>query len=466
MIGSLPSCNSSGSLTISLYTPGNGATLTSAPVTLAVSYSNSSDSSIVVGVFTQFYIRMPGTGTFDEVGEAMAGTDGHASLTYNPPFAGLYQWYVMGYGSENRTSDTWSFTCATPSVTTTLWSRQTATQTVGVVTEYSYLYATLTRITTAYRTATFTTTSTTRSYSTATATTSRFATTQTLPITVNETVSAITTEHSSGTVTLTQYVYVETYIQPSEEEVIPFISGGSTGSVIFQKSDQHSVQEIFIQTNKAISNLTLNVRVTSSQPPTGTTDADYKYLEITAAKLTNAEIGGVRIRFKVDKQWLRDNSVEPNKVTLYRQKDGVWTGLETSLLNTDDFFAYYEAVSPGFSLFAIAGEPSSNVYVPHLGTLSHESLLLLVVAPLVVAGSFAAIRIVRRKRGTPNTDGKENDGPASDKDDVVEKKLYDYIVAHGGSISVTKAAQELNVPIDEVARNLDSLKTNGKLKAM
>jgi len=50
------------------------------------------------------------------------------------------------------------------------------------------------------------------------------------------------------------------------------------------------------------------------------------------------------------------NSIDENKVYLYRYVDGAWEKLTTSKLSSDANYVYYEAESTGLSVFAVGGE--------------------------------------------------------------------------------------------------------------
>jgi hypothetical protein len=211
------------------------------------------------------------------------------------------------------------------------YSISIVTQTVGVMTEYSYIYGTMTRFSTAYKTATFLAVTTSRSYSTATRTTTGYATTRTLSTTTTET--SLTTENrvSHGTATSTQYVYVESYPRPT--------------------------------------NITNTTTVSQTEP-----------------------------------------------------------------------------------LLALP-----------LGALTKYALLL-TLTPVGGLAVYLGARTLRKRRTLP-TEG-EVVKPQPEKMELPEKKLLEYIMSHGGSLSLSKAAEELGVPMDVLTQTLNSLKKGGKLRSM
>ncbi|MEM7825214.1 MAG: PGF-pre-PGF domain-containing protein [Candidatus Aenigmatarchaeota archaeon] len=91
---------------------------------------------------------------------------------------------------------------------------------------------------------------------------------------------------------------------------------------------------------------------TISQDPTNNV---YLYLELGKQNIEDANISFVTIRFKVNKTWVFDNNIDVNTISLYRYSNG-WQKLTTTKTNEDNECYYFEAISPGLSTFAVAGE--------------------------------------------------------------------------------------------------------------
>lgn len=64
--------------------------------------------------------------------------------------------------------------------------------------------------------------------------------------------------------------------------------------------------------------------------------------------IENAVIG-----FRVEKNWIISNDVDPALVRLWRFNNGEWEDLSIRQLGEDDRYSYFEAQTPGFSSFAI-----------------------------------------------------------------------------------------------------------------
>jgi len=90
------------------------------------------------------------------------------------------------------------------------------------------------------------------------------------------------------------------------------------------------------------------------------TGAVYKYIEITKINAVDSDFSLIKIRFKVPKTWITTNNIDSLKVSLYRYSSG-WDKLVTTRTSSDSTYYYYEAISPGFSTFSIAGEAAPSV---------------------------------------------------------------------------------------------------------
>ncbi len=486
---SIQPCTASGPYKIGSYSPATGTTITGpGPITLRVVFWNSTDDSIFPSgpyppVRTEFWVKNPGSGSAEWVGQQDSGSDGSASTTFNPPYAGTYEWYVKTTWFNGTTlfdytfpepPALWSFICSVATTTTTQMTTTTVvpqttatvTRTVGVVTEYSYLYETIRFPTTVYRTQTVSTTKTMSSQTTIMKTSTAFATTETTPITYYQTQSTTMTETLYGTVSVTQYIYVDSYApgQIIESATIQEIPSESQGSAHFNKGDQHKIETITIGVVSNVTNVEIAIGTDPDHPSLGTNTKEYESLQIAATNLPDQDIKSTAIVFKVDRNWLSDNQIPQEKVSLYRLENGEWRGLQTSLLKTDETYAYYEAVSPGLSIFVIAGQSTSFFQIPGVGPIANSHTMILALIVVAIMGVYGAIRIRRaRSRIKKERNGSESSLSDTSLESQIEGKLLEYITKHGGSISLSKAAQDLGVPPVIIKEAIGHLKNGGKL---
>ncbi|MFH2019881.1 MAG: DUF2341 domain-containing protein [archaeon] len=94
----------------------------------------------------------------------------------------------------------------------------------------------------------------------------------------------------------------------------------------------------------------------------------YQYLEVQKTTMTDADISGATIRFRVENNWINNYNIDTDQIYLYRYNSGEWWKLTTAQTSQDSGYTYYEATSPGFSYFAIVGfekpeEPPHEVVV-------------------------------------------------------------------------------------------------------
>ncbi|MDK2891624.1 PGF-pre-PGF domain-containing protein [Methanohalophilus sp.] len=81
----------------------------------------------------------------------------------------------------------------------------------------------------------------------------------------------------------------------------------------------------------------------------------YKYLNIWLGTATFDEdnMEDPVVGFRVSKEWMTENNVIPASIAMFHYDDG-WKELDTSLIDEDDEFFYFESHTTGFSPFAIS----------------------------------------------------------------------------------------------------------------
>ena len=82
----------------------------------------------------------------------------------------------------------------------------------------------------------------------------------------------------------------------------------------------------------------------------------YAYHNIYTHELDKSLIKLAVVKFRVDLAWVRENRINNDSLRLVRFNEGEWKVLETKILGEDEEFIYCEAISGGFSIFAIVGD--------------------------------------------------------------------------------------------------------------
>ncbi|WP_191451978.1 PGF-pre-PGF domain-containing protein [Halogeometricum sp. CBA1124] len=88
----------------------------------------------------------------------------------------------------------------------------------------------------------------------------------------------------------------------------------------------------------------------------GRGDGAIDYVSIDLAGTTDDAVENATITFEVPASKLEARGVSPDEVRLYRFHDGEWRTLNTTALGNGT----YEAVTPGFSVFAVGSENATE----------------------------------------------------------------------------------------------------------
>ncbi len=125
---------------------------------------------------------------------------------------------------------------------------------------------------------------------------------------------------------------------------------------------------------------------TDNQVPEEADKHVYSYLEIDVIagneSVNESDIQSLKIKFKVPQSWFTENNIDKETVTLMRYHNGEWIELETTILNEDETYVYYQAISPGTSSFAIIGSEITEISEPE--ETSWYWIILAIVAAIVI----------------------------------------------------------------------------------
>lgn len=164
---------------------------------------------------------------------------------------------------------------------------------------------------------------------------------------------------------------------------------------------QIPLYRLILTTNSNISNARLKITQVNNSI-IAQKEIVYKYLQIDHETISDSNITGAKLLFKIPKSWLTENKIEKNQVVLYRYTMQ-WDMLSTTLLTENSDNVYYEASSPGLSIFAIATKPTPPVTIitpvndsgiendddgeleinPELGSKRNSSIPIIVVILLI-----------------------------------------------------------------------------------
>lgn len=128
------------------------------------------------------------------------------------------------------------------------------------------------------------------------------------------------------------------------------MTAGGTATFSFTGT---AVQEVTITAADGTGQVVLTVDSRGSGPD-GLSGQVYQYLSVQLSGMTDADVGEADVSFRVPTAWLSAEGIEPADIALFRYHDGVWQELLTTVVREEGGWVYFEAITPGFSTFAIA----------------------------------------------------------------------------------------------------------------
>jgi len=134
------------------------------------------------------------------------------------------------------------------------------------------------------------------------------------------------------------------------------LAAGSSG-VLTINNEKIAVTGVIVDVKNAVTNPSITVESLSSNPLSTSAAAKvYQYLQLRKSNIADLDASKITINFRVPKSWLTSNSVAESDIVLWRYSGGSWNRLDTKLVSSDGSYARYEAITPGFSTFAIGNK--------------------------------------------------------------------------------------------------------------
>lgn len=132
--------------------------------------------------------------------------------------------------------------------------------------------------------------------------------------------------------------------------------GAGKTAIMSITSTAIAVKKLLVTVKNEVTKMSLTVQSLDGKPATIAVDPTgkvYKYVEITKENLENSNIQDAKVQFEVSDNWMTDNGVSKEDIRLFRWT-GSWDELATRWINSQNGMHNFEAVTPGFSTFAIA----------------------------------------------------------------------------------------------------------------
>jgi PGF-pre-PGF domain-containing protein len=124
------------------------------------------------------------------------------------------------------------------------------------------------------------------------------------------------------------------------------------------------LRNLVVKPKERLRNVKYDITTSSNRPSWIDDDPDdavYQYFYIQTENAPDSLINYVKVQFEVSTSWLDEHNIASDDVILYRRVGDAWEALPTSLTEEGSLYHSYEGLSPGFSVFGVAGEPSQQV---------------------------------------------------------------------------------------------------------
>ncbi|RNI13703.1 PGF-pre-PGF domain-containing protein [Methanohalophilus sp. RSK] len=128
---------------------------------------------------------------------------------------------------------------------------------------------------------------------------------------------------------------------------------------------------ISFDANSYEGNVVTNVQVLKQMPDDVEDDPSdgqpYQVVSLTVGSegtISNENADNILIRFKVSREWINENNIDPSTIRMTRYHEDAWNDLPTNQVGEDDEFLHFTAQTTGFSVFKIIGDELVEVSEP------------------------------------------------------------------------------------------------------
>lgn len=147
-------------------------------------------------------------------------------------------------------------------------------------------------------------------------------------------------------------------IEDSQSKMWSDVTAGSSFSLDVDKTNI-AITKVTVSANKDLSNTELKVSSLKENPVSYEAgEKTYQYLEIGKKNIKDEDFDESKIRFRVQNNWLSENNLNKDDIALYKYEESEWNMLETKQIAGNGGYSNYEAITSGFSYFAIASKSS------------------------------------------------------------------------------------------------------------
>jgi PGF-pre-PGF domain-containing protein len=223
----------------------------------------------------------------------------------------------------------------------------------------------------------------------------------------NNDIDKNTSNHISTDNKTTDLVNEDFYVEDIKtvEKQIGDVLLGDKIIVETEKSNHMSIKKVEFSTSNDFNNVTFSIKKLDEKPidiPEKPLEdcLSYVYLDI---KLTSNDVymhenefEFLKFHFKINKSWINENNIDLDSVKLYRFNND-WQQLFTILIDEDDLYFYFEAESPGLSIYTVVGteivegSPDiiiNNTFIPLNAWIAIIGIVIIVMITMVYKLKF------------------------------------------------------------------------------
>jgi len=205
--------------------------------------------------------------------------------------------------------------------------------------------------------------------------------------------STVATTTIETTTTIAQEEKEIGNVAPDEEKKITFEASKELGieEIDFKALNEIADGKITVKTIDLDKDICDGYKISIKAP-----GLRYKDLCLEKQNIGNEDVSDVKIKFKITKEWIKDNNIDTGTLAIYRFSNGKWNKLPTEITKEDSTYVYLEAESPGLSAFSIAArevQKTTTTIAPEKPEegMPWTTIFIIIIVLGILAGIFYGV---------------------------------------------------------------------------
>ena len=186
------------------------------------------------------------------------------------------------------------------------------------------------------------------------------------------------------------------------------INSGS-GTDLPINSSRSAVKKLTVEVKKLVANAEFTIEdlgiIPLNIPPPSKNV--YKYLQMSTS-IAYSDISKATIQFKVPASWVQTNNIKEKEIVLFHYENKLWNPLSTAKIGVEGNNLIYQAVTLGFSTFAIGAKDTAPAETPPsvqnnaTGTKKKSNKIYWIIAaitlPILISLGFLKSKIAENRK--------------------------------------------------------------------